>query len=102
MSSTLSHQLAILRSNLDECETHIKSLESGRKASCAKSRALLMKIKKDSHSMRKDIMSHTKALPTKSRIKKTEAEPEPEPEPVEEPPKPKPKRRPRKKVESTE
>lgn len=103
--STLSQQLAILRSNLDECEMHIKTLELGRKSSCAKSRALLMKIKKDSHTMRRDIMTHTKSLPTKKRgvSKKAEAtveKPEPEPEPVEEPK----KRAPRKKkvVEPTE
>ena len=71
--STLSEQLAIMRSNLELCEKHVKSLESGRKSSSAKSRSLLMKIKQDSHSMRKDIMTHCKALPVKSRTKKAEA-----------------------------
>ena len=71
--STLSEQLAVLKSNLDLCEKHVKSLEGGRKSSSAKSRSLLMKIKQDSHIMRKDIMTHCKALPVKSRSKKAEA-----------------------------
>jgi hypothetical protein len=96
--SNLSDQLAVLRSNLDECEKHVKSLESGRKSASAKSRSLLMKIKNDSHLMRRDIMIHCKALPVKSRTKKEVVEAV---EAVEEPVL-KPKRAPRKKVTEVE
>ena len=85
---SLSDSITSLRTMLDTCENEIKSLESGRKASSARARKSLQNIKTASHSLRKDITTHTKALPTKSRSKKT-VEPaevvepaEPTPEPV--------------------
>jgi len=74
--TSLQEQIVQLRQNLDDAETHIKSLEAGRKSSTSKGRASLMKIKQQSHQIRKDIMAFQKSLPTKSRVKK-------EPEPVE-------------------
>jgi lipopolysaccharide biosynthesis regulator YciM len=65
-----------MRSQLDEAETHVKSLESGRKSSSAKARSNLMKIKSQSHELRKAVMTHTKTIPVKSRAKKVEVVPE--------------------------
>jgi hypothetical protein len=67
---SLSAKLAIMKANLEDCEKHIKSLESGRKSSSAKSRSMLMKIKQDSHTLRKEIIMQCKSLPVKSRAKK--------------------------------
>ena len=67
---SLSESIVQLRQNLDDCETYVKSLESGRKSSSAKARSNLMKIKKQSHDLRKKITEHTKSLPTKARSKK--------------------------------
>lgn len=84
--TSLQEQIIQLRQNLDEAETHVKSLEAGRKSSSSKGRASLMKIKQQCHDMRKGITEHVKKLPTKQRVKK-EAEPT-EPE-VKEPESPK-------------
>jgi hypothetical protein len=82
---SLSQTITSLRTLLDTAETEIKSLEGGRKASSSRARLSLQKIKQNCHMLRKDITTHTKALPTKSRAaKKVESEPV-EAEPVEEP-----------------
>ena len=87
---SLSDSITSLRTMLDTCENEIKSLESGRKASSARARKSLQNIKTASHSLRKDITTHTKALPTKSRSKKVvEVEPAEVVEPVVEPTEPK-------------
>ena len=78
----LSESICGLRSMLDTCETEIKSLEGGRKASSARARKSLQNIKNSCHNLRKAVTIHTKALPTKTRVKKDEPEPEPVPEPV--------------------
>lgn len=84
--TSLQEQIVQLRQNLDDAESHIKSLESGRKSSSSKGRASLMKIKQQSHNLRKEIMAFQKSLPTKSRVKKAEpAEPEPVKPEVKEP-----------------
>ena len=82
----LSENITSLRTMLDTAENEIKSLEGGRKASSARARLSLQQIKKSCHTMRRDITTHTKSLPTKTRAKKEPvaepvAEPEPEPEP---------------------
>ena len=77
----LSESICGLRSMLDNAETEIKSLEAGRKASSARARKSLQNIKNSCHNLRKAVTIHTKALPTKTRVKKVE--PELEPEPVE-------------------
>jgi hypothetical protein len=70
--STLSEQIAVLRANLEETEKHVKSLESGRKSASAKARSNLMKLKSQSHQLRKSVMEHTKSLPVKTRTKLAE------------------------------
>ena len=97
--STLSEQLAIMKNQLIEAETHVKSLEKGRKSAASKARSNLMRIKSQSHQLRKSVMEHTKTLPVKSRLKKTEvvAEAVAEAEVVE-----KPKRQRKKKVDQVE
>jgi hypothetical protein len=98
MSLSLSENITSLRTLLDTAETEIKSLEGGRKASSSRARLSLQKIKQNCHMLRKDITTHTKALPTKSRAtKKVESEPV-ESEPVEDPVAVKKTRKPRKKT----
>jgi tryptophanyl-tRNA synthetase len=70
--SSLSEQVLIMKKNLAEVEEHLNKLQGGRKASSSKARASLMKLKKDSHTLRSDIMKYTKDLPVKSRTKKEE------------------------------
>ena len=94
--TTLSEQIAIMKNQLIEAETHVKSLENGRKSASAKARSNLMRIKSQSHQLRKSVMEHTKTLPVKSRLKK-EAEAVVEAEVVE-----KPKRQRKKKVDQVE
>ena len=73
---------------LDQAEKEVKALEGGKKASSARARKSLQSIKSNSHSLRKQIIEHTRGLPVKKREKKetTEKTPEVEPEPA---PKPK-------------
>ena len=105
--TSLNEQVLLMKQNLSDVEEHLNKLQSGRKASSAKARSSLMKLKQSSHSMRADIMAYTKELPVKSRTKKSEevnvldakmsqAEPE-EPEEPEIKKKAKPKRVPKKK-----
>jgi Tfp pilus assembly protein PilO len=94
---SLSQSITSLRSMLDTAENEIKSLEGGRKASSARSRLSLQQIKKQSHSLRKDITKFSQALPTKTRVKKVvdepvTPEPAPEPEPVKKERKPRTKK----------
>jgi hypothetical protein len=90
-----------MKNQLIEAETHVKSLENGRKSASAKARSNLMRIKSQSHQLRKSVMEHTKTLPVKSRGKKkevvAEAEAVVEAEVVE-----KPKRQRKKKVDQVE
>ena len=69
--STLSEQLIQMKTVLTDIENESKSLQGGKKASGARARKSLMKLKKQSHTMRKSITEHTKSLPTKTRVKKT-------------------------------
>jgi hypothetical protein len=70
----LSEQLIILKNEIANIEDHLSKLQGGRKASSAKARASLMKLKKHSHLMRSDIMKYTKELPTKTRAKTPKSE----------------------------
>jgi hypothetical protein len=72
---SLNESITSLRTMLDSAENEIKSLEGGRKASSARARLSLQQIKKASHTLRKDIITHSKALPVKKRVPKSEAEP---------------------------
>ena len=66
----LTEQILLMRANLDSAEQHIKQLEAGRKSSSSKARSALQKIKGQSHTLRRDVISTQKALPTKTRVKK--------------------------------
>jgi hypothetical protein len=86
--TTLTDSITSLRTMLDTCESEVKSLTSGRKASSARCRKSLQSIKTGCHGLRKDITEYTKSLPTKARAKKeiicpTHAAVEAEIEPVE-------------------
>ena len=61
--STLSEQLIQMKTVLTDIENESKSLQGGKKASGARARKSLMKLKKQSHNMRKSITEHTKSLP---------------------------------------
>jgi hypothetical protein len=78
---SLSESITSLRTMLDSCASEVKLLENGRKSSSARARKSLQNIKSSCHGLRKQITDHTKALPTKTRVKKdiTPAECEPEP-----------------------
>ena len=65
----LQEQILLMRANLDSAEEHIKSLEAGRKSSSSKARSSLMKLKTQSHTLRRDVILKQKALPTKKRAK---------------------------------
>ena len=71
----LQEQILLMRANLDSAEEHIKSLEAGRKSSSSKARSSLMKLKTQSHTLRRDVILKQKELPTKKRTKKTVVEP---------------------------
>ena len=71
--TTLIQNYYTLKANVDNLEKELKSLEGGKKASCARSRKCLQMIKAQSFNMRKDITNYTKTLPTKKRIAKTVA-----------------------------
>ena len=64
---SLTDKIHEIRLQLDTAEKEIESLTSGRKASAARSRKSLQLIKSLSHSLRKEIVNFTKALPTKRR-----------------------------------
>jgi hypothetical protein len=68
--TTLSTNLAVLKTLIGQCETELLALQSGRKASAPRVRASLQKIKALAHSMRAGVMDFTKELPTKTRVKK--------------------------------
>ena len=96
---TLSESITILRSMLDNAESEVKSLESGRKASSARARKSLQAIKTGCHGLRKSITAHTKTLPVNSRrkpIAPTDAAVVAEEEAAEE--EAKPKKKPKKKA----
>ena len=54
-------------------------LQAGKKSSSAKIRSNLMKVKSASHTLRKDVITFQKALPTKKRVKVEPVEPIAEP-----------------------
>ena len=70
--TSLSDQVVLMKQNLSEVEEHLNKLQGGRKASSAKARASLMKLKKDSHLLRGEIMTYTKKMPVKTRAKKAD------------------------------
>ena len=85
----LSTQIGEMKLLVQQAETEINALQSGKKASSARARKSLQTIKQNAHSLRKAITETTNALPVKARVKKVVEEPVVEepvvPEPVVEP-----------------
>lgn len=68
--SSLTAQLAELKTLISQAEEEVLSLLGGKKASAPRARGSLQKIKALSQLMRKSIMEHVSSLPTKERTKK--------------------------------
>ena len=89
--SALSESINNIRAHLTTAEAELTSLVAGKKASSGRARKSLQQIKQLSHLLRKQIIEHTKALPTRKRTAIV-AEEQPAKEPaqavplVEEPP----------------
>ena len=64
---SLTDKIHEIKLQLENAEKEINSLILGRKASAARSRKSLQLIKSLSHSLRKEIVNFTKALPIKRR-----------------------------------
>ena len=81
--------LSKIQAQLDLAKSEIEQLKLGRKVSSSRARAALMKIKKESDIIRKEILTHSKNLPVKQRktTPKTEVIPE---KPIESPTDPTP------------
>ena len=62
--------LTKLQSQLESAKTELDQLKSGRKVSASRARAALMKVKKESDILRKEILSHSKSLPVKHKASK--------------------------------
>ena len=73
---SLKEKVNEIRLQLDATERELASLEGGRKASAARARKSLQLIKSLSHTLRKQIVDYTKALPTKRRTPIEVAAPE--------------------------
>ena len=79
---TLNDQILQIQMNLDRAKEHIVQLEAGRKASSAKARTDLQKIKVLAHQLRKGCVEHVKSIPKKSKIRVIPTEPGLPSEPV--------------------
>ena len=73
---SLKEKVNEIRLQFDSTERELASLEGGRKASAARARKSLQLIKSLSHTLRKQIVDYTKALPTKRRTPIEVAAPE--------------------------
>ena len=67
--SNLSGSIAELKTLVGQADDELQSLLGGKKASAPRVRASLQKMKNLCHSMRQEVMNHTKALPVKKRAK---------------------------------
>ena len=67
---TVAENLAILKTHLMSLEGELAELQSGKKASGARSRKILQNIKVTAHEMRKQVVAHVKSLPVKTKAKK--------------------------------
>jgi hypothetical protein len=65
--------LSKLQSQLDSAKSEVEQLKSGRKVSSSRARAALMKVKKESDLIRKEILTYYKNLPVKQRTKVAES-----------------------------
>ena len=59
--------LSKIQAQLDLAKSEIEQLKLGRKVSSSRARAALMKIKKESDIIRKEILTYSKNLPVKQR-----------------------------------
>ena len=76
--SSLQEKLTEIKVLISAAESETASLLSGKKASAPRIRVALQKVKGLCHTLRSDVMAHTKALPVKNRAKKeTEEMPPP-------------------------
>ena len=62
--------LSKIQSQLESAKYEVDQLKSGRKVSSSRARAALMKVKKESDTLRKEILSHSKSLPVKHKASK--------------------------------
>ena len=62
-------KIAELNAAVSAAGVEIASLNGGRKASAARARASLQKVKTVAQSLRQDIMLHVKAMPVKAKTK---------------------------------
>ena len=59
--------LSNILSQFEAAKSEIEQLKGGRKISASRARAALMKVKKESDTLRKEILLHSKGLPVKNR-----------------------------------
>ena len=59
--------LSNILSQFEAAKSEIEQLKGGRKISASRARAALMKVKKESDTLRKEILLHSKGLPIKQR-----------------------------------
>ena len=71
----LQSQILSMKQYINDAEEQLAQLQAGRKSSSAKIRHNLMKVKAASHTLRKDVITFQKQLPTKKRTKKQVLEP---------------------------
>jgi hypothetical protein len=67
--------LSKIQSQLDSAKSEVEQLKLGRKVSSSRARAALMKIKKESDLIRKEILTYSKSLPVKQRKTKVAVSP---------------------------
>ena len=63
--------LSNILSQFEAAKSEIEQLKGGRKISASRARAALMKVKKESDILRREILAHSKGLPVKQRKSKT-------------------------------
>lgn len=66
---SLADQLSQIKASVAEAERELTSLSSGRKVSASRVRKQLQNVKNQSQLLRKSVISYTKEMPTKSRVK---------------------------------
>ena len=75
--------LSKIQAQLDSAKSEVEQLKSGRKVSSSRARAALMKVKKESDLIRKEILTNSKNLPVKQRKTKVAVSPVIPEEPIE-------------------
>ena len=64
---SLTESISSIKAHLTTAESELNSLQAGKKASSGRARKSLQHIKQLAHLLRKQIIEHTKSLPTKKR-----------------------------------